>query len=75
MNLVLKIVFVIVIGLIIYGFYNNSVNVGHGEKFIGFGVLIFAFVFMPLFIYHRYKDKDLSKYRLFQNRNEDKKDR
>ncbi len=75
MKLIITTVFVIVTGLIIYGFYINSINEGQGEKFIGFGVLIFAFVFMPLFIYHRYKDKDLSKYRLFQNRNEDKKDR
>ncbi|MEN8124260.1 MAG: hypothetical protein ABFR32_03950 [Bacteroidota bacterium] len=69
MKLVLKIVFVIVAGLIIYGFYINSANEGQGEKFIGFGVLVFAFILMPLFIYHRYKDKDLSKYR-FLNKNE-----
>ncbi len=73
MKLVLKIIFVIVAGMVIYGFFINSNNEGQGEKFIGFGVLIFAFVFMPLFIYHRYKDKDMSKYRLFQNQNEDKK--
>jgi len=74
MKLVLKIIFVIAAGMVIYGFYINSTNVGEGEKFIGIGVLLFAFVLMPLFIYHRYKDKDLSKYRLFQNQNEDKKD-
>lgn len=40
------------------------INPGRGDKFIGIGVLILAFALMPLFLYHRYKGKDLSKYRL-----------
>ena len=32
----------------------TSIN---GVKLIGFGVLLFAFVIMPLFIYHRYKGR------------------
>ncbi|MDT8346329.1 MAG: hypothetical protein RQ756_00905 [Flavobacteriaceae bacterium] len=32
-----------------------------GIKVTGFSVLAMAFVLMPMFIYHRYKDKDLSK--------------
>lgn len=74
MKLVLKIVFVTIAGLIIYGYFINSANEGQGEKFIGFGVLIFSFVFMPLFIYHRYKDKDLSQYRLFNKKENHKKE-
>ncbi|MEN8188062.1 MAG: hypothetical protein ABFR05_13125 [Bacteroidota bacterium] len=64
MKSILIIVFAALIGFIIYGYYENSVVEESGEKFIGIGVLIFAFIFMPLFIYHRYKGKDLSKYRL-----------
>jgi len=50
------------LGLIGFGYYTNYENSGEGEKFIGIGVLIFAFLLMPLFIYHRYKDKDLKNY-------------
>ena len=62
MKIILKIIFVIIIGSIAYGYFINTSNNGEGEKFIGIGVAIFAFVFMPLFIFHRYKDKDISMY-------------
>lgn len=62
MKKVLKIVLIIVIALISYGFYINFNNSGTGEKFIGIGVVIFAFILMPLFIFHRYNGKDLSRY-------------
>lgn len=70
MKTVLKIILALVIGLVFFGFYTNSVNEGQGEKYIGVGVLIFAFVLLPLFIYHRYNGKDLSRYsfkNLFEN--------
>lgn len=62
MKIVLKIVLAITIGFVAFGYYTNYQNTGEGEKFIGIGVLIFAFILMPLFVYHRYKNKDLSKY-------------
>ncbi len=62
MKIALRIIIVSIIGFVIFGFYTNSVNEGEGEKFIGIGVLIFAFVLMPLFIYHRYNGRDLSRY-------------
>jgi len=62
MKTLLKLIFVLAIALIVYGYYINNAASGTGEKFIGSGVLIFAFVLMPLFIYHRYKDKDLRNY-------------
>lgn len=62
MKLILRIVLLIVIVLISYGLYANNVIDGEGEKFIGIGVLIFAFILMPLFIYYRYYGKDLSRY-------------
>ena len=64
MKIALKIILVISLGLISFGFYTNSNSVGGGELFIGIGVAIFAFVLMPLFVYHRYKGKDLSGYSL-----------
>lgn len=71
MKSLLQIILVIVIGFISYGFYANSDNIGQGEKFIGIGVLIFAFILMPLFIYHRYKNKDLSRYTFRNPREKD----
>ena len=29
----------------------------NGKSYIGIGVALFAFLLMPLFIYHRYKDR------------------
>jgi hypothetical protein len=62
MKAVLTSILVIVIGFVAYGYYINGENLGEGEKFIGIGVLIFAFILMPLFVYHRYKNKDLRNY-------------
>ena len=64
MKTVLRLLLLMVIGLIAYGYYLNDAAAGTGEKFIGFGVLLFAFILMPLFIYQRYKNKDLRNYSL-----------
>lgn len=71
MNIVLKIILVGVICFVAYGFYVNSNEAGQGEKFIGIGVSVFAFILLPLFVYHRYKNKDLSRY-TFQNHRKNK---
>ena len=62
MKVVLRLLLLITLGLIAYGYYVNSDVTGSGEKFIGIGVLLFAFVLMPLFIYSRYRNKDLRNY-------------
>ena len=62
MKAVLTSILVIVIGFVAYGYYINGVNLGEGEKYIGVGVLILAFILLPLFVYHRYKNKDLRNY-------------
>ncbi len=62
MRIVLRILLVVFASLVVYGYYLNSEALGSGEKFIGIGVLMFAFVLMPLFIYHRYKGKDMTNY-------------
>jgi uncharacterized membrane protein (DUF485 family) len=60
----LRLILFFAMGLIVYGYYLNSSATGAVEKFIGIGVLVFAFILMPLFIYHRYKNKDLRNYSL-----------
>ena len=62
MKIIIRIVLLTVIVLIAFGIYTNTGSEGEGEKLIGIGVVVFAFVLMPLFIYHRYNGKDLSKY-------------
>lgn len=62
MKIVLRLILLLALGLIAYGYYINSSANGSGEKFIGIGVVVFAFILMPLFIYHRYKNKDLRNY-------------
>ena len=47
-----------------YGLYlqyiaHNKIYV----KVMGFGVLFMVFVLLPLFLYHRYKDKTIEDYR------------
>ncbi len=62
MKTILKIILVIVVGFVAFGYYMNSNNNGEGEKYIGIGVVLFAFILIPLFIYHRYNGRDLSRY-------------
>jgi len=62
MKAVLTTILVIVIGFVAYGYYINAETLGEGEKYIGVGVLILAFILLPLFVYHRYRNKDLRNY-------------
>lgn len=67
MKNVLRVLLIIVMILWIIGAYLFLTDHKNSPKFIGFGVLILTLVLMPLFIYHRYKDKDLTKYSLKHN--------
>tara|TARA_R110001583_G_scaffold17676_2_gene71139 strand:- start:3386 stop:3625 length:240 start_codon:yes stop_codon:yes gene_type:complete len=59
MKFVINIILFLVIGMLIYGYYIKSNGDTHGEIIIGISVLIIAFVLMPLFIYYRYKNKNI----------------
>ncbi len=65
-KLVLKILFFAILSGITYGLYLIETRDVLGEKIVGVSVLALCFVLMPLFIYHRYKGKDLSRYQ-FKN--------
>ncbi|VAW19372.1 hypothetical protein MNBD_BACTEROID04-372, partial [hydrothermal vent metagenome] len=43
-----------------YGFYLKSLGDTNSELVIGLSVSAIAFIYMPLFIYHRYKNKKIS---------------
>ena len=54
-----SLILVSILGALSYGFYIKSTGDTNGEIIIGIGVLAVAFVFMPLFIFHRYKNKNI----------------
>ena len=64
MTRLLQILFTFVLLALITGFIIKSNQTVLGDRIIGLTILITAFIFMPLFIYHRWKDKKLSDYTL-----------
>ena len=45
-------------------YFKNSLDEVIGERIIGFTVLTGAFIYLPLFLYYRWKDKRLQDYTL-----------
>lgn len=64
MKYVLWICFIMMCGGFGSGFFMKIVqeNPELGDKIIGLSVLFSTFIFMPLFLYHRWKDKDIKDY-------------
>ena len=62
MKYVIRILFFIVLAFIGYGFYIKNTIGDVGDKWVGIGVLISALVLMPIFLWHRYKNKKLEDY-------------
>lgn len=56
--------FILAVALTSYGFYLQTNDMLTSERYIGLGVVIFFFVWMPLFLYHRWKDKNVKDYML-----------
>jgi hypothetical protein len=59
MKYVLITILLLILGTITYGFYLKNLGDLSGEIIIGIGVLGIAFILMPLFIFHRYKNKNI----------------
>jgi hypothetical protein len=49
---------IIIAGLITFGYFLKN-NGSNGDRWIGIGVLLAAFVLMPLFLYSRFKNKEV----------------
>ena len=62
MNKVLLFLFSFFIIGLITGFYYKSTDEIIGNKILGFSVVFLVFIFMPIFLYHRWKGKKLSDY-------------
>lgn len=63
MKYIIKILVLTVICFVSFGYFHKNSGNPEGDKWVGIGILIMALVLMPLFVYHRYKGKDLNKYR------------
>lgn len=70
MRFVISTLLILVLAAITYGYYLKESGDMNGEIIIGISVMTIAFIIMPLFIYHRYKNKDLSSFNIdnFTNR-------
>lgn len=66
MRFVLSLLLVLVVAVLGYGFYIKESGDPNGEIIIGIGVLIVAFILMPMFIFHRYKNKNIEDFK-FEN--------
>ncbi len=77
MKYLIRILFIIFLVGVGVGFYVKSQEgqMATGEKIIGVSVLFFAFIFMPIFIYHRWKDKNVKDYMLTHENLEKMRDR
>ncbi len=65
MKYVIRILFAVTVGLVCTGYYfKNSGNHPKGDIIVGIGILLATFILMPIFIYHRWKNKKVSDYML-----------
>ena len=68
MKKIISLLFISSLISICVGFYYKSYDEMLGNKIIGFTMLFFVFIFMPIFIYNSWKGKKLSDY-TFSNEN------
>ena len=62
MKLTLKIMFIIFLVWMITGLYLVNTDHEKAQIVMGLGVFYFSFLFMPFFIYYRYRDGKYKKY-------------
>ena len=61
--LILFLLFIAIFGTC-YGFYIKPIDTENGDLFIGLSVALGFLIVMPLFIYHRWKDRSVKEYML-----------
>ena len=65
MRILLNLLFWSAVASLFYGFYYRmAIDYATGEKIIVFSVLGLTFIYLPLFLVHRWKGKKLSDYTL-----------
>ena len=56
---IIQIVLIVVVLSIVTGLFLKKTDNPIADKIIGSGVLLLVFVLLPLFLYYRYKDKNI----------------
>ena len=66
MKIILRVLFVLILLFLITGYHIKSIEESEifGEKILGITVLFSVMIFLPVFLYHRWKDKDIRNYML-----------
>ena len=64
MRIVLIIVFIAIVACGCYGFYIRPEDYSTGELCVGLSIVGLFFVWMPLFIYHRWRKRSFKDYML-----------
>ncbi len=65
MKYVIRFLFIAIVLLVCIGYYFKNIgNHDTGDKWVGIGILAASFVLMPIFIYHRWKNKKVKDYML-----------
>ena len=66
MRLLLYIFFITAVIFASYGFYIGQEDLATSKLFIGLGITTLFFIWMPSFVYYRWKGKDVTQYMLNQ---------
>lgn len=64
MKLFINILFIAVVISLSTGFYIKTDDEATGKLIIGLSLMVGFFILMPLFIYHRWKNRDVKEYML-----------
>jgi hypothetical protein len=64
MRVILCVLFFTALLLSISGFIISANHAANGDLYIGLGVVTLFFIWMPTFIYHRWKNKKIEDYML-----------
>ena len=62
MKYLIRLLVLAVICFVSYGYFLKNQENTEGDKWFGIGILIMALVLMPVFIYHRYRTKNVKDY-------------
>jgi pilus assembly protein TadC len=63
-KIILIILFLLIVASVGFGFYIKPENYTTGEFCIGIGIAALFFLWMPLFIYHRWSKRNFKDYML-----------
>lgn len=64
MKIILYTLFFAAVAMAVFGFIIQGDDPTQGDLFIGLGVVTLFFLWMPTFIYHRWKNKKVEDYML-----------